>query len=415
MKVLFKVSNDIQKNGLSLLVVILLLSGCASRNQLSTKQKVEDFNYLYQELEASYPYFGINKRQHNTDWLLNKEAYLKRIKKTKNDTLFFKVLNTVLNDLNNGHTDAYPTMIYNYFYDGAKQAVAYDSVFQVYVNELEKTDSLRCKHWKGINHKLFFADEDNTPAETVTSKNKIESLKNVEYQFIDSMSTAIVHIKSFGYEHVEVDADTLKQFFKQAQNYQSLIVDIQGNDGGSTEYWMQNMIPHLIKDTLSAPVFYGFKNSERLQRFKPFYFEDIIAHEDVGLPNMPKELEDGSYLFRRDDMVISPLAKKAYTGNKYLLVDHEVFSSSEALAFFCKATNFATVVGETTSGDGVGTDPLLITLPHSGIVIRFTGEMGLNPDGSANEETKTEPNIFIEAQNKEHRRQLLLKHITSQK
>lgn len=67
------------------------------------------------------------------------------------------------------------------------------------------------------------------------------------------------------------------------------------------------------------------------------------------------------------------------------------------------------VVGERTNGDGVGTDPLLLTLPNSGIVIRFTGEMGLNPDGSANEEMKTIPDVLIKANSGEERlKQLLL-------
>ncbi|PKV52836.1 tricorn protease-like protein [Aquimarina sp. MAR_2010_214] len=393
---------------LNLLVSFIVL-GQTQFKQLSKAEKVADFNYLYQELEQSYPYFGINKRAHNTDWLSNKRDYLKKIKKTKNDKEFFKVFSGIMNDLNNGHTDAYPTLIYNYFYKGAKQAVAHDSIFKNYVRELEKTDSIRSKYWKEINLELFFPERKNK--ETNINETKTEISENVEVNFIDSLSTAIIHIKSFGYEYVEKDADTLKYLFDKAHNYKNLIIDIQGNDGGSDEYWMQNMIPHLINDTISAPVFYGFKNSDMLKKFKPFYFKNTIAYQEIGLPNMPKELKDGSYLFRKDDMVIPPSNKKKYTGNVYLLVDHEVFSSSEALAYFCKATNFATVVGEKTSGDGVGTDPLLLTLPNSGIVIRFTGEMGLNPDGSANDETKTVPDLIIKASNKKERRKKLINHI----
>ena len=95
----------------------------------------------------------------------------------------------------------------------------------------------------------------------------------------------------------------------------------------------------------------------------------------------------------------------------HLLVDDIVFSSAETLAYFCKSTKFATVVGEKTNGDGVGTDPLLLTLPKSGIVIRFTGEMGLNPDGSANDESKTVPDLIIKASSKKERVIKLLNYI----
>ncbi|WP_298509021.1 S41 family peptidase [uncultured Kordia sp.] len=383
--------------------------GCAQK-QLSKKEKVADFEYLYEEFKASYPYFGINKRVYQIDWLANKKKYLKTIKNTKNDTAFFKAINDILNDLHNGHTDAYPTIIYNYFYTGYQQGVAQDSVYYNYVKELEKTDSIRSQYWKAINHKLFFSDTDSDEVEVV--KIEEETPKNIEAYFIDSLSTAIVHIKSFSYEYVTQDADTLKSLFHKTTNYKNLIIDIQGNDGGSTEYWLQNMIPYLIKDTITFPVIYAFKNSKRLQKFKPDYFENTLTYEEIGLPNMPEELTNGSYVFRKENTTITPISNDyTHVQNIYLLVDNAVFSSSETLAYFCKATNFATVAGEKTSGDGVGTDPLLLTLPNSGIVIRFTGEMGLNPDGSANDETKTVPDLILKASNKEERRKKLLDYI----
>ncbi|MBL4662419.1 MAG: hypothetical protein JKY22_02395 [Flavobacteriaceae bacterium] len=130
---------------------------------------------------------------------------------------------------------------------------------------------------------------------------------------------------------------------------------------------------------------------------------------------MPEELKDGSYLFRKDEILITPNSNhRKYSGNIFLLVDNVVFSSAETLAYFCKSTKFATVVGEKTNGDGVGTDPLLLTLPNSGIVIRFTGEMGLNPDGSANDELKTVPDITLKASNRKERLNKLLNFIGNQ-
>lgn len=398
---------------LNLLISVTLL-GQTPFKQLSQSEKLDDFNYLYNELQASYPYFGINKRVHNIDWLSNKSKYSKQIKETKNNKEFFKVLNGVFNDLNNGHTDAYPTIIYNYFYDAYKQGMAQDSIYSVYVKELEKSDVIRSAYWKKINRELFFPERNNNANKNNANETNIdtEAPQNVEIDFIDSLSTAIIHVKSFSYDYVDKDADTLKHFFNKAYHYKNLIIDIQGNDGGSTEYWMQNMVPHLINDTITYPIVYGFKNCDRLKKFKPNYFEDTIAYEEIGLPNMPKELKDGSYLFRRERITIDPVSdKRKYLGKIYLLVDDKVFSSSEALAYFCKATNFATVAGEKTSGDGVGTDPLLLTLPNSGIVIRFTGEMGLNPDGSANDETQTVPDVIIKAFNEKERRKKLLNHI----
>lgn len=396
------------------LALLFFVNTSFSQKQLTQKEKLEDFTYLYNELKESYPYFGINKRVFKTDWLSNKHEYIEAIKTTTNDTAFFNVFSGILNDLHNDHTDAYPTIVYSYFYDAYKYGATQDSIYTLYVKELEKTDAMRSKYWEEINRELFFSDQNDTDTEKDIPSTKAP--ENIEINFIDSLSTATIHVQSFSYEYVEKDADTLKYFFNKAYHYKNLIIDIQGNDGGSTEYWMQNMIPHLIADTISTPVVYAFKNSDRLRKFKPDYFKNTIEFKDVQLPNTPEELKDNNYVFRRGDLTINPLKdSKKYSGKIYLLVDHDVFSSSETLAFFCKATGFATVVGEKTSGDGVGSDPLLITLPNSGIVIRFTGEMGLNPDGSANDETKTVPDVMIKASSTHERRQKLLNFLNKDK
>ena len=100
--------------------------------------------------------------------------------------------------------------------------------------------------------------------------------------------------------------------------------------------------------------------------------------------------------------------------NIYLLVDGVVYSSSEAFVVFCKATQFAKLAGRQTGGDGIGQDPFILTLP-SGIVIRYTGEMGLNPDGSSNEEKGTQPDIFLSAETPNERLEQLKEYIISQK
>lgn len=395
------------KSTVTALITLFFYNICSSQVALSTEEKLADFNYLYNEFEKSYPYFEINKRMNQIDWLSNKKKYVQKIKETKNDKEFFLALTSIINSLNNDHTDTYPTVIYEYFFNAYKGASEQDSSYLPYVQELEKTDTIRTKYWKEINSAILSELESSDSNESST-----ETFENIEVNFKDSLSVALIHIKSFSYDYVEKDSEKLKSFFDKAHNYKNLVIDIQGNSGGDTEYWMGNIIPYLINDTITFSATYGFKNSDRVKRFKPNYFENTIPYEEVGLPKMPKELKNGRYLFRKDNIAVNPISNsKKYSGNIYLLVDNAVFSSAETLAYFCKSTKFATVVGEKTNGDGVGTDPLLLTLPKSGIVIRFTGEMGLNPDGSANDESKTVPDLIITASNKKERVVKLLNHI----
>lgn len=400
------------KNSIATLLFGFLFWNNAITQTLTTEEKLNDFKYMYAELEKSYPYFEVNKRMNDIDWLSKKKEYLQKIRKTKTDKEFFIEITSILNDLNNDHTDTYPTVIYKYFYEVYKGASIQDSSYLRYVEELEKTDTIKTKYWAEINNAIY---KEQNASKTKGVSNQVVDQQvndNIVVDFKDSLSVAVIHIQSFNYDYIERDSQILKQFFQKARTYKNLIIDIQGNDGGATEYWMDNMIPYLINEPITYSMTYGFKKSDRLKAFKPKYFEENIEYKDIDLPKMPEELKNGNYIFRKSEQLISPnQSSKKYTGKIYLLVDNVVFSSAETLAYFCKMTKFATVVGEKTNGDGVGTDPLLLTLPKSGIVIRFTGEMGLNPDGSANDETKTIPDILLKETDKKGRILALLKII----
>ena len=78
-----------------------------------------------------------------------------------------------------------------------------------------------------------------------------------------------------------------------------------------------------------------------------------------------------------------------------MLVDEKVYSASENFVQFCKNTGFARLVGTPTGGDGGIADPILITLPNSGLLIRFSIFYGLNADGSGNEAAGTTPDLLV--------------------
>lgn len=100
--------------------------------------------------------------------------------------------------------------------------------------------------------------------------------------------------------------------------------------------------------------------------------------------------------YSKNTDVVIPQESVGFKGKIYLLVDSSVYSASEGFAAFAKGTGFATVVGGRTGGDGLGMDPLVVALPNSGYVFRFSFEMGLNSDGSCNEEVKTVPDVEVD-------------------
>ena len=112
---------------------------------------------------------------------------------------------------------------------------------------------------------------------------------------------------------------------------------------------------------------------------------------------MPEEVERNFQRYWKVTKTIKPKDPIDFRGKIYLLVDYRVYSSSESFAAFCKDSGFATLVGETTGGDGIGIDPLFFSLPNSGIVIRFSSMMALNGDFTINEEVKTTPHVKVSA------------------
>ncbi len=78
-----------------------------------------------------------------------------------------------------------------------------------------------------------------------------------------------------------------------------------------------------------------------------------------------------------------------------------------------KSTNCATVVGEQTGGDGNGGDPNIISFPESGILLIYPSLVVWNSDGSLNFETKTTPDIEINANTHKERLEKLINYLTN--
>lgn len=206
----------------SALVVVLFSHTSSSQVLLSTEEKLADFNYLYDEFEKSYPYFEINRRMNQVDWLSKKEEYAQEIEDTEDDKEFFIALTSILNSLNNDHTDTYPTVIYEYFYDAYKGVLEEDSSYLPYVRELEKTDTIRAKYWTEVNSAII---KERKVSNSFESSEEI--LENIEVDFVDSLSVALIHIQSFSYDYLEADAEKLKAFFNKAHEYCNLVIDIR--------------------------------------------------------------------------------------------------------------------------------------------------------------------------------------------
>ena len=221
-------------------------------------------------------------------------------------------------------------------------------------------------------------------------------------EILEEGSSAYLSLPSLASSYVDKDSKALKTFLSSVSGYETLIIDIRGNGGGSTSYWMNNIVPLLTKEKLESKNYLLFRDSDYLEPF----IRNKMLFGFYGLKPLsefaPKEGMEGKYFGgqsgKYDDMTytVKPKSPVGFNGKIYLLVDGYVYSSAEALAAFSKETGWATLVGTHTGGDGIGYDPAALVLPQSGLIVRFPLEMGLNPDGSVNEEFCTQPDVYVE-------------------
>lgn len=393
-----------------LLLFIFTLGGCnTKKTALTQEEKIEDFNYMYEVLKDNYPYFEVNKRLNGgLNWLSNKENYMDMIKSTKTDEEFYDKLQEILAELNNGHTD----MLDMVFYDYAKKAYN----LQPKGNEawLKQLDSPKAVERYGA----MKSDSSDLP---VSSDNKTPD--NVKTEIIDNGKAAYLSIKMLNAFNIESDMKIIKPFLKSISSTRALIIDIRGNGGGNSRYWSDNIVPILINKPLIYKEYAAYRGGKFTEEFLKSRngagYEMLKPIENIKNENLkklpPEVMKDFKY-YLVNMRQIKPNDSINYKGKIYLLVDGSVFSSSEAFAVFSKGTGFAVLVGERTGGDGIGFDPAVCTLPNSGFVFRFTQEMGLTSDGSCNFESKTEPDIKVNAKknddlNKDEAVQTVLKLI----
>jgi hypothetical protein len=365
--------------------------------ELTTEEKVEDFLYLYNILKENYPYFEVLKRTTGYDWLANKKVHLKLLEYTENDEDYYQYLIDTLSKLEQGHTNIIPP---NYFQENSE---LYNDIKMKPWQEVFNNDLVikRYNYWNN----LLNIKSNHTNANT-NNRNKEN---NLNYKIIEDNEIAYLSVKSFAYELIEDDKPIIYKFLSEVNQYPYLIIDIRGNGGGATKYWRENIVAPLTKKKIKATLYLALRNGQYTVPFLNYYYGGVKSLfvnkiKFDRLPenkNYPYELKTQFENFIEADITVEPNNPVDFNGKIFLLVDGRVFSSAEQFAIFSKVTNWATLVGTVTRGDGIGINPIVVALPNSGLVVSFPTVMGLNPDGSSNEEMKTVPDILINTNNGE--------------
>lgn len=215
---------------------------------------------------------------------------------------------------------------------------------------------------------------------------------NYSTQIIRENEIAYAKFSSFQAERVLRDNRVLSEFFQKVKHYPYLIIDIRGNSGGNVAYWKENIV-NLVSDKIMRAEYYvGYRNSEYMEKIADTKNGDS-EKPDIKLNNY---LLENDFNFKKRELKLTGVVNNTgFKGHIYLLTDRKVYSAAEYLAYFAKKTSWAALVG-TETGGGMNSEPMAFVLPNSGLIISFTGGIGISNDGIPNSMNGTLPDIYAE-------------------
>ena len=364
---------------------------------LTAEQKLSDFDTLCEILDKSYPFWG-EVEQAGIDREIVYNTYRTNIANTDTDIEFFKYIGYFLKEFEGfGHLsvlDGYMYRIYMVTISESNPLLSIEEeksiepLRKTLENSVSKnTYRLLDQSHAGFRSIIGLKEEyKNEDTESITEPPEIVTS-------IYDERTAYIKIDSFELTRYQKDKEILEAFFEQITDISNLIIDLRGNSGGSDLYWQDLIVKPNAKANLTSERYFLFNQNK--------ITDDYISALGVSkneIDTLPKSLLShykNNFTHYTTDTKTFDVAKNPYSGTIWILIDDTVYSASENFVMFCKNTGFATLVGTSTNGDGGMADPLLVSLPNSGLIIRFSIFYGLNRDGSGNEANGTKPDIII--------------------
>lgn len=343
-----------------------------------------DYELLWSELEDSYPYLPYLK-QKGIDVSGIRERYARELEDGSGTENLADLLRRMFRELGNfAHLNLVSQDLFQTYYGLFVSSDTFADLPEAAVFREVLTDPrvspLYLVPEQGSGEGI---DESNAPGPEPSSS------------WYPREKTLVIRIPSFDQRLVERDRTVVRDALDKHPEAEHIVFDITGNGGGSDWYWMENLVA-----PFGGAWDWSFRNylhsSDTVSRF--YGSEETLPTAELrDAPEWTATLGLDRYFESRvtlPEQAPNPDQAVETSARRWVLIDGGVYSSADKFACFCRSTGWATLVGTRTSGDGMGATPVLILLPESGLLVRFSVMAGENPDGSINAAAGTAPDLL---------------------
>ena len=365
--------------------------------ELTAEEKLEEFDFLCGFLDEAYPYWpdveaiGVDKEAVY-------DEYRQRVEQPEDTLSYFNELYAFFRALGGfghlGAVDGNSYQIYLSTYRMLKESGSLSGYHQMTLDTLEQpavaeTYALLDPSGSGFRLKDTSAETPESSGEPAASSAGTPSQLSWN---VWTNGIAYLKIPSFMTEYYETDGEEVAELLERFRDSENLILDIRGNGGGNSLYWLDYLVRPNAKTDLTSEAYYLYRMNDYT-----LDYAEAVSSQLMDISQCPLPVDTGFFTHYVLDRMEIPAAEDPYQGKIWLLVDGGVASAAEEFAMFCQSSGFATLVGSRTYGDNPYGTPPVYALPDSGFLFRMGTFYGLNPDGSSNQLNGTTPDILVPA------------------
>ena len=368
---------------------------------LTRKQAQYDYDTLWQLLEENYPYFDAIQDVRDLDYRTVRQEYQTRLDKLASDgtVTVEDFADFISGCLRKFHSVGHLFLLYDpvgFLGDiDPSMGGVFSNTLDIITNK-KTTDVYTCLSSKQSSYNTpgyIRLDVPNGAVQNVGPSVSLSYANGVPYIRLSAMKGWTDDITS-----------AVADFLAENRDASDLIIDIRDNSGGSDAVW-RRLMALLRSDLAPVTMLMGAKAGSLNQYIDPDFCTSTdwqyIYTDDSWQTEFPNVSADSmenmdiavklTLSFPTDSRCID------YEGKIWVLINQGCFSAADGFAYACKQLNFATLVGKSTRGNGIGSQPHVLALPWSGLIVYYDPHIGFNPDGSCNGIIGTQPDYEVDA------------------